>query len=36
MLDKAERLKIAFVTDIHLNKAGVEKLSDWANQHYNS
>ncbi len=36
MLDKAERLKIAFVTDIHLNKAGIEKLSDWAIGHYNN
>ena len=36
MLDKVERLKIAFVTDIHLNKNGLAKLADWANIHYNT
>lgn len=36
MLDKVQRLKIVFVTDIHLNKNAINKLSEWANFHYNT
>lgn len=36
MLDKVQRLKIVFVTDIHLNKDAIIKLSEWANFHYNT
>ena len=30
MLDKTERLKIVFVTDIHLNKEALNQLEKWS------
>lgn len=36
MLDKVERLKIVFVTDIHMNRSAVEKLAEWTNGYYNT
>lgn len=31
-----DRLKIGFVTDIHLNKLGLQKLQAWIDEHYNT
>ena len=36
MLDKVDKLKIAFVTDIHLNDLGIEKLEKWMIDHTNT
>lgn len=36
MLDQVDKLKIAFVTDIHLNQSGMEKLKQWMIEYSNT
>lgn len=36
MLQNVSRLKIMFLTDIHLNHSAIDKLESWVLEHYNT